>query len=168
MVISVVSFRSRLAILPLLLVLFALSGCSDEQQGDTPTIIYEQLEPSNQQAFIQQMVTRYLMLSDRLQQQYLAYKAANDADGFILFRNNEWTPEYIEYKTHYDQVFYEQKAYIYRHQLDGLFDLFFGLHKLSVHLKHSLLEKDWKLEQQVLQKLTADQAAINRYLLVTP
>ena len=108
------------------------------------------------------------ILSTELQKQYQAYKAAGDVDGFVDYRNSSWTPEYIATKNAYEKVFYNQKAYIYRNQLDGLFDLFFALHKLSVHLKHSLLQKDWALEQQALQKLAQNQAEVNTYVLLAP
>ncbi|MBN1006212.1 hypothetical protein [Amphritea pacifica] len=166
-----VAGRLLATVIPFLLICLSgsmLTGCDKEPSVETPGVSVGPIDPSNQREFVRQMVGTYLLLSNELQNQYQQFKATDDADGFVLYRNNHWTPEYIANKSAYEKRFYEQKAYIYRHQLDGLFDLFFGLHKLSVHLKHSLLEKDWKLEQQVLQKLTADQAAVNRYLLVAP
>ncbi|UTW03717.1 hypothetical protein KDX31_01355 [Amphritea atlantica] len=146
-----------------------LTGCDDNGESvAAPVVSVEQIDPADQQAFVRQMVGKYLLLSTELQKQYQAYKAAGDADGFVDYRNSSWTPEYIATKNAYEKVFYNQKAYIYRNQLDGLFDLFFALHKLSVHLKHSLLQKDWALEQQALQKLAQNQAEVNTYLLLAP
>ncbi|WP_299197128.1 hypothetical protein [uncultured Amphritea sp.] len=147
---------------------FVLTGCGEEKSAAPPAINIQQIDPSNQQAFVRQMAGHYVLLSNQLRNQYLEFKAADDADGFVLYRNMRWTPEYIEIKTAYEKVFHDQKAYIYRQQLDGLFELFFGLHKLSVHLKHSLLEKDETLEQQVLEKLIKDQAEVSTYLLRAP
>ncbi|WP_428035738.1 hypothetical protein [Amphritea sp.] len=145
-----------------------LTGCGKEQSQETQSAIMQQIDPSNQQAFVRQMVGKYLILSNQLKSQYQDFKAADDADGFVLYRNTRWTPDYIGTKSAYEKIFYDQKAYIYRHQLDGLFDRFFGLHKLAVHLKHCLIEKDWKLEQQVLAKMAQDQAEVNAYLLLAP
>lgn len=141
-----------------------LTGCGKEESAETQTINIQQIDPANQQAFVRQMVNRYLILSNQLQSHYQQFKAADDVDGFILYRNNSWTLDYIEMKTAYEKVFYDHKAYIYRQQLDGLFDYFFGLQKLSVHLKHSLQDKDWQLEQQVMAKLVKNQADVNAYL----
>ncbi len=146
---------------------FMLTGCTEEKAAP-PVIKIQQIDPANQQAFVRQMVGDYLLLSNELQSRYDEFKAADDADGFIRYRNLRWTPAYIDKKAAYDKVFYNQKAYIYRQQLGGLFELFFGLQKLSIHLKHSLSDKDWTLEQQALTKLLKDQAKVNHYLVLVP
>ncbi|MDO6562692.1 hypothetical protein Q4488_04780 [Amphritea sp. 1_MG-2023] len=152
-----------LSTLLLSLSLLVLSGCSPspEEQKNTAIVL---IDKANPQVFVRHIVSEYLTLSDELVMQYQRYKAEDDAHGFILFRNNHWTPAYIDSKRGYDKTLFNQKAYIYRHQLNGVFDTFFELQQLSILLKHSLLNQDWHLEQQALQRISEDRLIMMKYL----
>lgn len=143
-----------------------LTGCTDESTEINSAAPLEQITEATQQEFVRQMVTEYLVLSDQLLARYQGFKGAEDAHGFILFRNKTWTPDYMAAKTRYQELLHKQKAYIYRNQLDGLFDRFMNLQKLALHLKHSLQDQDWPLEQQAIERLSLDKSDVLGYLKV--
>lgn len=139
-----------------------LSGCNDaEPEQKKPVLLIDAADP---QVFVRHIVGEYLTISDELVTQYQQFKAAQDSNGFVLFRNRHWTPAYIESKESYGKTLFNQKAYIYRHQLNGLFDLFFELQKLSLLLKHSLLDEDWALEQEAMARIAEDRILMMQYL----
>lgn len=139
------------------------AGCHDSSEVPSPAPVLE-LDTTDPQAFVRHIVSEYLVISEELVAQYQLFKETEDTQGFILFRNNSWTPAYIESKTHYNKILFNHKAYIYRQQLDGLFDIFFGLQPLSVLLKRSLLQQDWDLEQQAIARISADRLLMMKYL----
>lgn len=144
-----------------------LGGCSEEstttEKADMSVQSY-QLDLENQSAFIDQLAGDYLDSSEKLSQQFLISNKAGDAHGFIRYRNESWTPEYMGRKAFYQQMQHLNKAYIYRHQLNDLFDSFMDLQKLSLHLKHSLQNDDPLLAKQVMNKLEKDQEISISYL----
>ena len=149
-----------------LLIPFAilLTACSEDPVEIAETQLILNITEANQNEFVRQMVSEYLILSERLLTGYQTYKQADDAHGFIYYRNKEWTPDYMAAKERYQSVLHQQKAYIYRNQLGGLFDQFMNLQKLALHLKHSLLDKDWELERQAMQRLKQDKTAVAGFL----
>lgn len=136
----------------LLLGLLFSVGCAEEEQAPQGYKVTE----LNQVEFVREITADYLRLTDQIQLQYRVHKKTDDNDGYVLYRNQQWTPEYIDLKRKYEAVLNQSRAYVYRHQLDNLFDRFFDLHKLALHLKHSLQDKDWKLEQQAMKRLARD------------
>ena len=144
-----------------------LGGCSEESTTTEKTgvsVPSYQLSPENQSAFIDRLAGDYLDSSEKLGQQFLIFSKAGDAHGFIQYRNESWTPEYMSRKAFYQQMQHLNKAYIYRHQLNDLFDSFMDLQKLSLHLKHSLRNDDPLLAEQVMNKLEKDQEISISYL----
>ncbi len=151
----------------LLLCLPLLSGCSEEpsakEKAGSPVQLV-QLNPKNQSEFVGLLVGDYLDRSENLIQHYLMSRNAGDVQGFVRYRNQSWTPEYMARKELYEQILHKNKAYIYRHQINDLFDCFMSLQRLSLHLKHSLQNSDPQLGEQVMGKLAADQETAISYL----
>lgn len=145
--------------------LWLMSGCSEPPPPEKKIPVLH-IDSADPQAFVRHFVSDYLNFSDELVAQYHQFKAEQDAYGFVLYRNLNWTPNYIESKRSYEATLFDQKAYIYRHQLNELFDLFFELQKLSLLLKHSLLDEDWALEQEVMVRITKDRLRMMKYLRV--
>ncbi|BBB27448.1 hypothetical protein [Amphritea japonica] len=163
---SVSIYRPLFILLPLLLSIL-LSGCSEESAPTEKAGVAVQsfhLNPENQSELIERLAGDYLESSEKLTQQFLMSRKAEDAQGFIRYRNESWTPEYMSRKEFYQQIQHLNKAYIYRHQLNGLFDSFMHLQKLSLHLKHSLQNSDSLLAEQVMVKLAEDQEIAISYL----
>ncbi|WP_290701377.1 hypothetical protein [Amphritea sp.] len=164
---SVSIFRPALMLFTTLLFLPLLSGCSDEPEVrkvvDAPLQAFH-LNSENHSEFIVLLVNDYLDSNEKLIQHYAEFRKANDVQGFIAYRNESWTPEYMRRKEFYQQMLHRNKAYAYRHQINGLFDRFMGLQKLSLHLKHSLQNSDANLAAQVMEKLTADEKAVTASL----
>lgn len=151
----------------LLLCLPLLSGCSEEpnvmEKAGSPVQLI-QLNPKNQSEFIGLLVGNYLDRSEKLIQHFLMSRNADDVQGFVRYRNQSWTLEYMARKELYEQILHQNKAYIYRHQINDLFDCFMNLQRLSLHLKHSLQNSDPLLAEQVMVKLAADQETAISYL----
>ncbi|RRC99706.1 hypothetical protein [Amphritea balenae] len=150
-------FFFAILIMPFLLI----AGCSKEQPEEQQALHIDAL---NQSSIVQLIVTDYQQLSNQMLERYQSYKRINDIDGFILYRNSQWTPAYMEKKEQYQRLLHQQKAYIYRHQLDGLFDRFMNLQKLALHLKHSLQDSDPELERQAMKRFDEDKQAVALYL----
>lgn len=140
-----------------------MTGCQEEPEPESKRVALT-IDTSDPQVFVRHIVGEYLTISDELVFQYQQFKAAKDSQGFILFRNNHWTPAYIDSKRLYEETLFNQKAYIYRQQLNGVFDTFFDLQKLSVLLKHSLLKEDWALEKQAMSRIAKDRMLMMKYL----
>ncbi|RTE66588.1 hypothetical protein EH243_05725 [Amphritea opalescens] len=143
----------------------SITGCQEEPEPEPeakPVVLT--IDTTDPQAFVRHIVGEYLVITDQLVSQYQHFKAAKDTQGFILYRNNHWTPTYIDSKRSYEKTLFNQKAYIYRQQLNGLFDLFFELQKLSILLKHSLLKEDWGLEEQAMSRIAKDRLLMMKYL----
>ena len=165
--------KSRLATKSLLLSSMFISllivGCSQEQeslvQAKTETEIVI-LSKGNQKAFIHTMVSDYLLTTERLQQQFSEFEKTGDAYGFIEYRNQDWTPRYLEQKAFYQKVLHRNKAYVYRHQLEPLFQCYDELQKLALHLKHSLLDKDAALQKKAFERLQQDRQKVTALLRV--
>lgn len=136
--------------------LLLLGGCTEDSQAPQG---YEVTE-LNQVDFVREITADYLRLTDQIQIKYQLHKKTSDADGYMLYRNQQWTPEYIDLKRKYESVLNKSKAYVYRHQLDNLFDRFFDLQGLALHLKHSLQKQDWDLEQQAMKRLARDREEV--------
>ena len=163
---SIIRNPSAFILVWLLPTLFVLTGCTEEPADISQAPSIKQITEASQQEFVRQMVTEYLTFTDQISAKYQAYKSADDVQGFILYRNNSWTPDYMTAKARYQDLLQKQKAYIYRHQLDGLFDRFMNLQKLALHLKHSLQNHDWTLEQQAIKRLSQDKSDVVSYLKV--
>lgn len=156
-------FRPALMLLITLLFLPLLSGCSDETKeiktADAPLQTFH-LNFENQSEFTTQLINDYLDSNEKLIRHYAGFRKAEDVQGFIAYRNESWTPEYMRRKEFYQRMLHRNKAYVYRHQINGLFDRFMALQKLSLHLKHSLQNSDANLAAQVMEKLAADERAV--------
>lgn len=154
----VVIFRPILILLSTMLCLLLLSACSKEPEAVAPQAFY--LNSENQAEFVGQLVGDYLASNEELSLNFLKYSAAKDAEGFIRYRNSSWTLKYIGQKEFYQKMLHLNKAYIYRHQINALFDRFMDLQKLSLHLKHSLQNSDENLAAQAMEKLSADRKSV--------
>lgn len=146
-------------VLVLALTVLFISGCNEEPQAPPAYEINE----INQIDFVRQISADYLRLSEQIQVQYLRYKHTGDTNGYMVFRNQKWTPEYIDLKRKYEQILNRSKAYVYRNQLNTLFDRFFDLQKLALHLKHSLQKQDWDLEAQAMKRLARDKQEVEQH-----
>lgn len=146
-------------ILALILSVLFISGCNDEPEAPQG---YE-INKINQVDFVREISANYLRLSEQIQVQYLRYKHTGDTNAYMVYRNQKWTPEYIDLKRKYQDSLNKSKAYVYRNQLDNLFDRFFDLQKLALHLKHSLINQDWELEQQAMKRLARDKEEVEKH-----
>ena len=156
----VLSASSRMAgLFTLIITALLLSGCNDDSQVPQGY----QINEINQIDFVREISADYLRLSEQIQVQYLRYKLSGDTDAYMAYRNQQWTPEYIDLKRKYEAVLNKSKAYVYRHQLDNLFDRFFDLQELALHLKHSLQKKDWELERQAMKRLARDKGEVENH-----
>lgn len=158
---------SKALLLSSLFISLLMVGCSQEQE---PQIEVKKeiisLSKENQKAFVHTMVSDYLLTSEQLQQKFSEFEKTGDASGFIDYRNQQWTPRYIEQKALYQQVLHRNKAYIYRHQLESLFQCYDELQKQALHLKHSLQDKDAALKRTAFKRLKQDRQKVTALLRV--
>lgn len=169
LVIARTAVKSRLAIRALLLSSLLMAGCSQEQESQVetkPETEIVTLSKDNQKAFIRNMVSDYLQTTERLQQKFSEFEKTGDAYGFIEYRNQDWTPRYLEQKAFYQKILHRNKAYVYRNQLEPLFQCYDELQKLALHLKHSLLDKDTALQKTAFKRLQQDRQKVTALLRV--
>lgn len=84
---------SKAFLLSSLFISLLMVGCSQEQEPQVEVkkeII--SLSKENQKAFVQTMVSDYLLTSEQLQQKFSEFEKTGDASGFIDYRNQQWTP----------------------------------------------------------------------------
>lgn len=154
-------FRSVL----LILLALPLLSCGSEEPQNQPRDLFL-LSANNQRAFVRTIVRDYLITADELLGQYKKFELANNLNGFINYRNDNWTPVYIENNRFYQSMLHKNKAFIYRNQLDVLFDSYNNLQQLGVHLKHSLRDNDTSLRDQVYKQLKRDRQKVTAQLKV--
>lgn len=148
----------------LILLTLSLFGCSSEEQIHTREVFV--LNEENQQTFVRSMVGEYLITVDTLVEKFEELAPDNRYDDFVDFRNRNWTPTYIDSNRFYQSMLHKNKAFVYRHQLDLLFERYNNLQQLSVHLKHSLRDNDKDLRDQVYAQLKSDRQTVNAQLRV--
>jgi len=160
---------TKALLLSSLFISLLMAGCSQEyesQVGTKPEVEIVILSKDNQKAFIRTMVSDYLLTSEQLQKKFSEFEITGDAYGFIEYRNQNWTPRYIEQKAYYQELLYRNKAYVYRNQLEPLFQCYDELQKLALHLKHSLRDKDTALKRAAFKRLKQDREKVTALLRV--
>ncbi len=142
----------------------SLLGCEPQaEQSQVPRSILT-LNDTNDATFTRDFAQDYLTTLASLENAYHDYRQRDDANGFIRYRNLEWTPAYIEKKAYYQAVLQKNKPYIYRAAMNPLFDKFDRLITISVNLKHALLEHNETQWQQTEALIAADRLAVSGFI----
>lgn len=138
-----------------------LVACSDdvELKSSVPDFILE-LSDDNMYEFTVRFAHDYLDMLDNLLNASIDYKLADDGDGLSAYRNQQWTPLYIEKKSYYQAVLQKNKPNIYRASIDPLFDKFDRLINISVNLKHAVRDHDDDRWEQTLAMIKRDKQVV--------
>ncbi len=142
----------------------SLLGCGPQaEQSQVPRSILT-LNDTNDATFARDFAQDYLATLASLENAYHDSRQRDDANGFIRYRNLEWTPAYIEKKAYYQAVLQKNKPYIYRAAMNPLFDKFDRLITISVNLKHALRDHNDAQWRQAKALIDADKAVVMRQL----
>lgn len=142
------------------LVIF-LVGCSDESTQDSATTI-PTLNDSNINSFTEKLTADYLDMSDRLLHAFKQAKKSGNANFFIEYRNNTWTPAYIPQKDYYTEVFKKNKAFLAKVDAGALFARYENLIYVGLDLKNGLLNQDQDRIQLALAEAAKDKALVSK------
>lgn len=102
-----------------------------------------------------------------LLQQFESAQKKDDAYSFVDFRNNKWTPVYINKKNFYSAVFEQNENYLKSSAIAPLFDRFDNLIYIGINLKNGLLNNDNGLIGQTLAEAKADQELAHSIVAAT-
>lgn len=123
-----------------------------------------ELNTDNIDTFTIEFAQTYLnTLNDLL----VAFKKYNNPDSsyqFVQFRNNQWTPQYIKNKNHYQAILQNNASFLKQSTTQPLFDHFEGLIYIGLDLKKGLLDNKPALIKQALKKAKRDRLQVNAIL----
>jgi len=153
-------FSLRYALLGIFISLFLVACDNDvELKSSVPDFILV-LNDDNMHEFTVRFAHDYLNTLENLVNASTHYRLADDGDGLTTYRNQQWTPLYIEKKYYYQAVLQKNKPNIYRASIDPLFDKFDRLINISVNLKHAVLDRDDDRWQQTLAMIKRDKQVV--------
>lgn len=143
-------------------------ACNQESDSEkvekTETKEIPQLNDSNIHAFSASLSKEYFNTVNKLITAFDSHKKAGKHFEFTQFRNNIWTPAYMEEKDFYQSVYKKNKAYINSSNTKPLFLAYENLIYTGIYLKRSLLNEDVGLEKEARTSLEQDKAAIKAVL----
>lgn len=141
-----------------LLISLPLISCGQGNQADQSIPI---LNDKNIAKFSLQFADDHHKTLDSLVKGFHTYRKAGNSYGFTLYRNHEWTPDYIEKKNYYSAVFKKNKDYLATKSATiTLFDSFENIIFLGIGLKHALSKKDKALMEQTLKSIKQDKEIV--------
>lgn len=128
---------------------------------ETKSIIV--LDDATVKQFTQSLSKDYIKTQQELLVAFNSYKKAGDIYGFTKFRNNKWTPAYIEKKDYYQAVLDKNRAYISTAGIKPLFLRFENLIYIGINLKNGLLNEDQELLKTTLAEAAADKKIVESF-----
>ncbi|MDF1588586.1 MAG: hypothetical protein P1P93_05445 [Gammaproteobacteria bacterium] len=150
-----------------LLIALLFIGCNDNQPSETGHSSILTLDKSNIKTFASRCQKDYDSIHAGLIEHFnIAYKN-NDGYGFADFRNNKWTPAYIEKKNFYADVYAHNEAFLKSSPIAPLFDRFDNLIYIGINLKNGLLNNDKELIDQTLAEAKVDQQLVHSIVAAT-
>lgn len=161
------ALRYRNVTITLVLVLSLLTACSDSNQQDKVTASTAiELDDSNINTFTVKTAKKYQTLASKLFKAFEQAQKANDEHSFIDYRNNVWTPKYIEYKQYLQKTQQSNKAYLAdKTTTNRLFDAYENLIYIGLDLKNGLLNKDDEQIANAYKAYKKDQKNIKAILV---
>lgn len=154
----------------LLMLCLWLSACDQLDLTPKPSSLTNtsndliQLNSNNIDTFTIEFAQTYLSTLNEL---LVAFKKYNNPDSsyqFVQFRNNQWTPQYIKNKNHYQAVLQHNASFLEQSTSRPLFDHFEGLIYIGLDLKKGLLDGRPALIKQALKKAKRDRLQVNAIL----
>lgn len=134
-----------------------LAGCQSEVSSKaSPPKAPPTINQTNDLAFIKKLANDYLQLAQDLETQSNYFESQNDLDGFLSYRNKEWTPNYMSKKLFYDKSFEKNATYISQQKLGKPFEVFSSLIYIGLDLKHGLQNEDATLLAKAYKLLKKD------------
>lgn len=146
--------KQTLTVLLILSTLF-LVGCEKDVESSHPAEPAPVIDQANAKAFLKKLAVDYLALADDLETQSTYFEKNNDLEGFLIYRNRDWTPNYISRKLFYEKTLEQNQAYISQHKLSKPFEIFSSLIYIGLEIKHGFQSSDQKqlaLAHKALQK----------------
>ncbi|MBE0439028.1 MAG: hypothetical protein IBX57_04525 [Gammaproteobacteria bacterium] len=148
------------------LVLTACDGGSTSSDTTEPATIPE-INAATVGRFLSDFKQDYDDSLNTLLQQFESAQKIDDAYSFVDFRNNKWTPAYINNKNFYAAVFEHNENYLKSSPIAPLFDSFDSLIYTGINLKNGLLNNDKGLIDQTLAEAKADQELVHSIVAAT-
>jgi hypothetical protein len=126
----------------LFLPLFFLSGCQKETESSHPAEAAPTIDQTNVKPFLKKLANEYVLLANDLSTNSKTYFENDDLEHFLIYRNGDWTPNYVSRKLFYEKAFQHNKAYLQQHKLEKPFEIFSSLIYISLDIKHGFQNKD--------------------------
>jgi hypothetical protein len=136
--------------------LLFLSGCQQETKSSVMAEPVPVIDQKNAKAFLKKLAEDYLILANALKAQSVFYENNNDLDGFIAYRNKDWTPNYASRKLFYEETLKQNHPYLSQHKLEKPFNVFSSLIYVGLDIKHDLQKSDNKALNKDYKQLETD------------
>jgi hypothetical protein len=147
----------RTFLILLILPLFFLSACQKETESSHPAESAPTIDKTNVKPFLKKLAKEYVLLANDLSTNSKAYFENDDLEHFLIYRNGDWTPNYVSRKLFYEKAFQHNKAYIQQHKLEKPFEIFSSLIYISLDIKHGFQNKDAVTLNNSLKRLEKEQ-----------
>lgn len=141
-----------------------LAACNKNSEESEVTVVevdVPTLSDTNIKEFTNKMVKDYNASLDSLLAEFKEAQKEDNEYRFVNFRNQTWTPNYIERKDYYQNVLALNSAYLAKSPTSVLFDKFEYLIYTGIELKNALLDKDDVKLQQQLTAINKDKTIVN-------
>jgi hypothetical protein len=136
-----------------LLPIFFLTACQKDTESSHPAEAAPTIDKTNVKPFLKKLAKEYILLANDLSTNSKAYFENDDLENFLIYRNGEWTPNYISRKLFYEKTFEHNKAYIQQHKLEKPFELFSSLIYIGLDIKHGFQNQDSNALNNALKRL---------------
>lgn len=146
-----------------LLILTACNNNSSTNTVESSTI--PELNQANVAAFSSRLKQDYDTSLESLLQQFDVAQNNNDSYSFVDYRNNKWTPVYINKKDFYAAVSEKNKDYLTSSPIAPMFDYFEHLIYIGLDLKNGLLDNDQHMIEQALLDAKTHQKAVHALVI---
>jgi hypothetical protein len=136
-----------------LLPIFFLTACQKDTESSHPAEAAPTIDQTNVKPFLKKLAKEYILLANDLSTNSKTYFENDDLENFLIYRNKDWTPNYISRKLFYEKAFEHNKAYIQQHKLEKPFELFSSLIYIGLDIKHGFQNQDSNALNNALKRL---------------
>ncbi len=146
----------KLKILFFAISLILLTSCESHSEASPVVEPAKVIDQGTVKPFLVKLASDYLILANELEANSRRYEEHDDLEGFVRYRNREWTPNYTSKKIFYEHSFQKNEFYLQQHNLERPFEIFASLIYIGLDLKHGLQNHDQALTKKAHQLLLRD------------
>ena len=142
-----------------------LHGCGNDATEEKAPRLVPQLSDLNIKEFVTTFQQDYERSLGDIENAYDKHKSKQDPNGYMIYRNQIWTPTYIELKNHYSAVLYTNKPYLARKRLLPLFSMFDNVLKIGLDLKKAMSDDDERYHGRAVDSIQKERLAFTKLAL---